>query len=257
MSKIFDALRKAEMSKGVPSLRGRGGKAPSLRTGTEPAQDNGFISGLDPQFRRALMNLRNSIDSEFKDRDSRVLMFTSAVKGEGKTLISSYLARILAMSGSDNILMIDCAINDPRLHECFGVENDVGIIDYLCGDAEIEGIIKKTNGETLDIIPSGSRRVTDITPTLFNSQRMRDLIIDVSNRYDYVLIDSSAILEAPETPIIGSSVNGIALVVQAGQTRREVVKRAITMVEKLEGRFLGSILNRKKFYIPEFIYRRV
>ena len=257
MSKIFDALRKAEMRKGAPELKIKKDKISARSSGAGSRPQDAFISGIDKQFRRALMNLRNSIDSEFKDRDSRVIMFTSAVKGEGKTLISSYLARILSISGSEDILMIDCAVNEPRLHELFGVENDKGIIDYLCGDVEIEEIIKNTNGGALDLIPTGPLRLSEITPTLFKSQRMRDLIIEASNRYDYVLIDTSAILEAPETPVIGSCANGIALVVRAGQTKREVVKRAIMMVEKLEGRFLGSILNRKKFYIPEFIYRRV
>ncbi|MBN2185764.1 MAG: CpsD/CapB family tyrosine-protein kinase [Candidatus Krumholzibacteriota bacterium] len=257
MSKIFDALRKAEMRKGAQQSNTRKDTMPARPAVKGSRRQDAFISEIDKDFRRALMNLRNAIDSEFKDRDSRVIMFTSAVKGEGKTLISSYLARILAMSGSDDILMIDCAVNEPRLHKLFGVENDKGIIDYLFGDAEIEDIIKNADGGLLDIIPAGSLRLPDITPTLFKSQRMRDLITDTGSRYDYVLIDTSAILESPETPVIGSCANGIALVVEAGQTKREVVKRAILMVEKLEGRFLGSILNRKKFYIPEFIYRRV
>jgi len=241
------------MKKGAPALKGKKVNKPVRRS----KSDDPFFAGIDEEFRRALMNLRNSIDSEFKDRDSRVIMFTSAVKGEGKTLISSYLARVLALSESDKILLIDCAITDPRIHQLFGVENDMGIIDYLATNVEIDDIIKPVDEGVLDIITTGSTRMPDVTQPLFKSDRMGDLIAEVGNRYDYVIIDSSAILEAPETPIIGSRANGIALVIQAGQTKREVVKRAITMVEKLDGRFLGSILNRKRYYIPEFIYRRV
>ena len=47
------------------------------------------------------------------------------------------------------------------------------------------------------------------------------------------------------------------MIIHVGKTRREVIKRAMLMIEKLEGRFIGTILNRKKYYIPEFIYRRV
>ncbi len=242
------------MKKGAPRIKNQRPVRP-----VKPASggDDLFIPGVDDEFRRSLMNLRNSIDSEFKERDSRVVMFTSAVKGEGKTLIASYLARVLAQSEADRVLIIDCAINDPKIHELFGIENEKGIIDYLSGDVTLEEIIRPVDDGVLDIITSGSVRMPDVTQPLFKSALMDELIAETGARYDYVIIDTSAVLEAPETPVIGSRANGIALVIQAGHTKREVVQRAIMMVRKLDGHFLGSILNRKKYYIPEFIYRRV
>ncbi|MCK4538578.1 MAG: CpsD/CapB family tyrosine-protein kinase [Candidatus Krumholzibacteria bacterium] len=254
MSKIFDALRKAETAKKTGSgkvLRPKPAKRVSSRGETS------FMKGLDKDFRRSLLNLRNAIDSEIKNRDSRVVMFTSAVGGEGKTMISAYLARVLALGEVDRVLIIDCAVNNPQLHDLFGVSNEKGILDLLSGEAELSEVITVLDEGVMDIITIGTTRSADITQPLFNSERMKSFINAVAEHYDYVLIDTSAILEAPETPIIGALSTGIVIVVEAGRTKREVIKRAMTMIEKLDGEFIGSVLNKKKYYIPEFIYRRV
>jgi protein-tyrosine kinase len=109
----------------------------------------------------------------------------------------------------------------------------------------------------LDLVAVGVSDGVDINQPLFNSERLEIFIKEVAAAYDYVLIDSSAILEAPETPIICSHVGGVVMVIFTGKTKREVIKRAMVMVEKLDGTFVGTVLNRKRYYIPEFIYRRV
>ncbi|MCK4349429.1 MAG: hypothetical protein KAX13_01150, partial [Candidatus Krumholzibacteria bacterium] len=109
----------------------------------------------------------------------------------------------------------------------------------------------------IDFIKAGVTANIDISMPLFNSERMAQLMRQLSDTYDYVLIDTAAIMEAPETSNITSYSDGVILVIHTGNTRREVIKRAMLMVEKLDGRFIGTILNRKKYHIPEFIYRRV
>ena len=254
MSKIFDALRKAEMNKsGSPR------KKKLVRVQRNPGgnTESTFLRGVDKNFKRGLMTLRNSIDSELKNNDFRVIMFTSAIAGEGKTTIVTFLARMLAMGETDRVLLVDCAVANPEIHTLFGLKNDKGILDYLSGSVPLEEVIRSTSEGFLDIVMIGPRRGGDITQPLFNSEKMSTFIHTTREMYDYVLIDTSAIMEAAETPIIGSYATGTVIVVQSGKTKREVIKRAMMMIEKLDGRFLGTVLNRKKYYIPEFIYRRV
>jgi Mrp family chromosome partitioning ATPase len=253
LSKIFDALRKAEQDRsGLP--RKRGGTPRRIHTGDETER---FLTGIDAAFKHSLLNLRNSIDSEMRAKDSRVVMFTSALPGEGKTTIVSFLARLLAAAESDRILLVDCAVANPELHELFGLSIEKGILDHLSGEATLEAVTRTVDAGFLDVITSGLRREADITQPLFNSERMSSFTRTVAERYDYVLIDTSAVLEAPETPIIGSYANGAVMVIRAGKTKREVIRRDMMTVEKLDGRFIGTVLNRKKYYIPEFIYRRI
>ncbi len=254
MSKIFDALRKAEREKG--GQRKESGRR--KKAGTHTAyREEVILRGVDENFRRSLLNLRNSIDSEMKEKNSRIIMFTSAVKGEGKTTIVAHLARLLTLSGMEKILLVDCSILRPRLHELFNQTNDAGVVEYLEGVVDFPAVVKSIEPGVFDLVTVGAPKREDITQPLFNSERMDHFFKQAAEKYDYVLVDTSAILEAPETSIIGSLMDGVVLVIHSGKTRREVVKRAMTMVEKLDGRFIGSVLNRKKYYIPEFIYRRV
>ena len=165
LSKIFDALRKAETAKTSGS-----GKVSVPRTAKRVSRgETSFMKGLDKDFRRSLLNLRNAIDSEIKSLDSRVVMFTSAVGGEGKTMISAYLARVLALGEANKILIIDCAVNNPQLHDLFGVSNERGVIDLLSGEAELTEVITELDEGVLDIITIGNIRNADITQPLFNS----------------------------------------------------------------------------------------
>jgi len=254
VSKIYDALRKAEKDRGRPrAATPRGGQRPV----TQFKDDSLILAGMDERFRRSLLNLKNSIDSEMKEKESRVILFTSAVAGEGKTTVVASLARVLAAGESQKILLVDCSMRDPELHRLFGASREKGIVDYLAGRAKLKDVIQSVDAGVLDLVASGSVEGVDITQPLFDSERLQMFIKEVAAAYDYVLVDSAAILEAPETSIIGSRVDGIVLVIFAGRTKREVIKRSIVMVQKLDGTFIGTVLNRKRYFIPEFIYRRV
>jgi capsular exopolysaccharide synthesis family protein len=254
LSKIYDALRKAERDRGRP--RGKpevAAETPAPRLRHESI----LLAGMDEGFHRSLLNLKNAIDSGMKEKESRVILFTSAIKGEGKTTIVASLARVLASGESQKILLVDCAVRNPELHRLFGLKNEKGLVDYLAGRAKIKDVIQSVDQGVLDLVATGAMEGVEGTQMLFGSERFAIFVKEAAAAYEYVLIDSSAILEAPETPILGSRADGIVMVVFASKTRREVIKRAMLMIEKLDGSFIGTVLNRKQYYIPEFIYRRV
>jgi Mrp family chromosome partitioning ATPase len=75
--------------------------------------------------------------------------------------------------------------------------------------------------------------------------------------HDTVIVDAPPIVLSPETPNITRHADGVVLVVLSGRTKREVVQRSINLVRQFEGRVLGVALNRKRYFIPEFLYRRL
>jgi Mrp family chromosome partitioning ATPase len=239
LSKIYDALRKAERDRGRP--RGKpevAAETPAPRLRHESI----LLAGMDEGFHRSLLNLKNAIDSGMKEKESRVILFTSAIKGEGKTTIVASLARVLASGESQKILLVDCAVRNPELHRLFGLKNEKGLVDYLAGRAKIKDVIQSVDQGVLDLVATGAMEGVEGTQMLFGSERFAIFVKEAAAAYEYVLIDSSAIL---------------VMVVFASKTRREVIKRAMLMIEKLDGSFIGTVLNRKQYYIPEFIYRRV
>jgi capsular exopolysaccharide synthesis family protein len=254
VSKIYDALRKAERDRGRSRVAAdRADEAPPSRLRGESV----LRAGMDERYHRSLLNLKNAIDSGMKGRESRVILFTSAIGGEGKTSIVSSLARVIALGESSRVLLVDCSARDPQLHRLFGLKNERGLVDFLAGNAKLKDVMQTIDQGALDIVTAGAIGDIEAPQTLFGSERFALFIKEAAAAYEYVLIDSSAILESPETPIIGSRADGIVMVVHAGKTRREVIKRAMLMIEKLDGAFIGTVLNRKRYYIPEFIYRRV
>ena len=252
MSKIYDALRKAELGKG--KFKGKKLRKKPLSGGPRAKL---LFSGVDDELRRAMLHLKNSIDSTIKEKASKVVMFTSSSQGEGKTTITASIARVIALGETDRVLLVDCAVQRPQLHNLFGIENEKGILEFLSEGLKLEEVVRSVDAGVLDIIPTGRVRDTEIMQPLFASDRMEAFVKEASENYDYVFIDTSSAISAPETPIIGSFVDGIILVIHSGKTKREVIKRAIMLLEKLGGKVIGTVLNRKKYYIPEFIYKRV
>jgi len=251
MSKIYDALKKAERGGG----RFRRKRTAAKRSGSSRAKL--LFHNIDEDLRRSMLHLKNSIDSALKSKESRVVMFTSASQGEGKTTIAASLSRIIALGETDKVLLVDCSVQNPNLHRLFGVENDRGILDLLADGLKLADVVKPVDEGILDVITTGQARDTEVMQPMFASDRMEAFIKESREIYDYVFIDTSAVIDAPETPIIGSFVDGIILVIFTGKTKREVIKRAIMMLEKLDGQVIGTVLNRKKYYIPDFLYKRV
>jgi capsular exopolysaccharide synthesis family protein len=255
VSKIYDALRKAERERGKPLERSAAAARPGPSVHIE--DDALILAGMNENFRRSLLNLKSAIDSEMKERNSRVILFTSAVQGEGKTTVVASLARVLSLGESRKILLVDCSVRNPALGRLFGVKGEKGIADFLEGRAKLDEIIQPITEGVLDIVTAGASQSLDMAQPLFDSERYDFFISEVSKVYHYVLIDSSAVLEAPETPLLGARSDGIVMVVYAGKTKREVIRRAMVMIQKLDGKFIGTVLNRKQYHIPEFLYRRV
>lgn len=145
--------------------------------------------------------------------------------------------------------MVDADLRRPALHKIFKLTNKVGLSDFLSGtekELKIETVIKPN----LIIISSGSK---PLNPSkLVNSDRMRHfiklLLERASNLYDFVLIDSSPVLAVADTALLASLVEGVVLVVNAGQVTKNEAKRTKDVLEKAGARILGTVLNNFNEY---------
>jgi Mrp family chromosome partitioning ATPase len=77
------------------------------------------------------------------------------------------------------------------------------------------------------------------------------------DKFDYVILDAPPVPAFPECLVLCAKVDGVVLVVESGKTRRQVALRARKQVEEVGGKVLGVVLNKRKYYIPEWIYRRL
>ena len=100
--------------------------------------------------------------------------------------------------------------------------------------------------------------VADATQIQIHLEReFPHLMQEALKSYDTVIIDAPPIVLSPETPPLAPFVDGVVLVVHSGRTKRETIDRSIKQIRQFQGRVLGVVLNRKRYYIPRFIYRRL
>lgn len=184
---------------------------------------------------------------------SRVLLLSSAMAGEGTTEVVVGLGLTLAAALGRKTAVIDCNTRNPEIHRRFGV-HDVGLDEHLKGTLPLEQALLNTTVPNLYVMPLGAG-LTSLAR--IDRDDFQGMVARLREKFEYVLIDSAAVGVNPETSTLCDMVDAVVLVVRHGGTRREVVRRAKDMVERAGGKILGVVLNKRKFPIPEFLYRRL
>jgi protein-tyrosine kinase len=242
MGVMFDALKKVERGE-KPELINDSRKV-------EPANivlDSKLVSYYEPssmtaeQFRR----LRAWIIKPGRDESIKTILVTSAMKGEGKSLIAINLAITVAVELHSNALLVDCDLRNPSLSRWFGFQEQKGLSNYLMGEAELPDLLVKTAINKLSILPGGSIQENPVE--LITSNKMKSLVQDLRARYDdrYIIIDSSPLLATTEPSVLNNMVDGIIFVIRAGVTPRESVQQALKVLDKQK--ILGVVLNSQEF----------
>ncbi|HDR7448538.1 MULTISPECIES: CpsD/CapB family tyrosine-protein kinase [Bacillus] len=195
-------------------------------------------SKISEQYR----SLRTNLQLSSSINKSRTIVITSPRYGEGKSTITVNLAVSIAQKG-EKVLIVDANLRKPTIQEMFGVENTVGLTDILNGKTNLEGAVKKTEMERLDILTSGP---VPFNPSeVLGSGEMDMLIQKAMERYDIILFDSSPVLEVTDTSVLVDKCEGVLLVIRYNRTVSEdalETKRALSFTKS---RILGAILNGK------------
>ena len=190
----------------------------------------------------AFRTLRTNIQYTNIDKNVKIITITSPSQREGKSTVSSNLAFSLAESGKKT-LIIDCDMRKPRLHKMFGVSNLDGLTRYLMGELqENEGFKKVRGAENLDLLTSGP--VPPNPAELLGSNRMKEFLGELEDRYDYIILDSPPIGLVTDSAIISTISDGTILVLEVGQTQTDIAVHATELLKKVNAKILGVILNK-------------
>lgn len=202
---------------------------------------------------RYYRGLIGQIEISLPQQATRVLLFTSSVEREGTTEVVMGLGLTLAGAMDRSTAIIDCNMRNPDIHKRFGVA-DVGLDEYLRGKLGLEQALLNTLVPNLYVMPLGAGFTSFAAIRKDEFAGLFDLL---RGRFEYVLLDSAAVGLNPETTTLCDKVDAVVMVVKHGGTRREVVRRSKDMIERAGGKLLGVVLNKRKFPIPEFLYRRL
>jgi capsular exopolysaccharide synthesis family protein len=174
-------------------------------------------------------------------RELKVVAVTSAMAGEGKTATASNLAVVLSQLGRP-VLIMDCDLRKPRLHQVFHVSNRVGLVNQLTGTADLDTVILPTEVPNLWVLPAGP--MPPNPSELLASERLRDLLRTLRGRFEYVIIDTPPALAVTDSTLVGVLADGVVLTLRSNKVTREEARLVRDRLRQADIKILGAVLNR-------------
>jgi capsular exopolysaccharide synthesis family protein len=211
----------------VPSWKNRG--EPQVISITEPTSPAA----------EAYRTLRTSINFVALDRKLSLVQITSPSSAEGKTTTLANLALAMSKAGQ-TVIAFDCDLRKPRLHQFFGLPNEVGFTSVLVGNAPLATALQVVNPR-LRVLTTGPRPTNP--SELLLSNRAAELLNAVRNKADIVLIDCPPILPVTDAAALSSKVDGTVLVANAGSTSTKELAQALELLRRVEAPVIGAVLN--------------
>ncbi|MGQ9609299.1 MAG: GumC family protein [bacterium] len=232
-----------------------------LITNSDPTQKkDAWIKKLYKESYRMLqlelesaIKLRNVTKEVTDNQGGKILMVTSPIPDENKSLIVSNLAISIAQTGKRVLVVnIDFSnrLNYP-ISEFAEASLSKGFVNYVMGDLKIDDIVIDTNLDNLYLISAGENSQADLTPFFFSS-KADDVLKSFKEKFDFVIFDTPPVTLASESIAIGSKVDYTIIVVKANTTDRDSIIQSKQIIENSGGKIIGAVLNScsldKKYY---------
>jgi succinoglycan biosynthesis transport protein ExoP len=189
----------------------------------------------------AYRSIRTSILLSFSEKPPKKIAITSPNPAEGKTTTVINTAIALSQTGA-RVLVIDADLRKPRLHKIFNHENGMGLSNFLSGHGTLESVVKKSEVPNLFYIPSGP--IPPNPSELLGSKLFKKMVESLEARFDHILLDSPPVLGFADSIILSTSVDGVILTVLGGKTPRETLQRAKEVLQQVNTKIIGVVINR-------------
>ena len=201
---------------------------------------------------KAFKNLRSNIQFiTVNDVEKKIILVTSPSKSEGKSYISANVATSFAEAGK-KVILIDADMATGRQSEIFNIPNNLGLSNYL-SNLDSNGIeikklannfINETAIKNLNLITAGT--IPPNTTELLSSQRLSELIKDLSIFYDIVIIDGTPVITSMDSLILTRLASSTILVSDYKKTKKEDILKAKRDIQNVGGKLIGIVVNRAK-----------
>jgi polysaccharide biosynthesis transport protein len=193
------------------------------------------LSRLSEGFR----SLRSAIQMSDVDHPPKVLQLTSTLPSEGKTTIALSIAASATQSGL-RTLIIDADLRHPSASRYFKAEKNIGLVEYLVGEAELQKIMLVDEKLGIWLLPAGGK--TQNPMDLLGSERFKALILALREKFDLVVIDTPPMGPVTDPIIVSSIADKVVFVVRWASTAREMVSHS---VQRLSGhkKVAGVVFN--------------
>ena len=252
MGKTHEALLRAEKEyKEYHESLLRASFAPKRVKGNKhPRQVSNHV-GMEPY-----EDLKTNLLSRYPDRSIKTILFNGTMHGGGCSTTAVNFATALAKDNKLKVLLAEVNLRTPSLHKVFGADDDPGLSEIIAKGSHWESQIRKVGPGSLYVITCGGGSL--IGPLgLFESGEFDEFLKRMRESFDYIILDAPPVPVFSEFRVLCTKVDGVVLVLDSEKTRRHVAIRAKKALEEAGGKVLGVVLNRRRYYIPGWVYRRL
>jgi len=206
--------------------------------------DIGLLSFKDPKsaLAEAYRTVRTTLFFSTSEGAPKILHFTSSSPGEGKTTSAISMAVTFSHAKS-KVLLIDCDLRNPSLHQVFGLANTNGLTNYLAGKAKPIEIAQPTCVPDLFVVTSGPLPPNPVE--LLSTAKMIDFVNLGKERFDYVIIDGPPVIGLADTVVLSSLATATVFIVEAGGTRIGALEGSLKRLRSNNAKLIGCILTKQ------------
>jgi Mrp family chromosome partitioning ATPase len=244
MSKILDAMQDGFYDRMGPTGR------PSQSDYQLGTMDMATLFPPPPEsLLLELDNITGALISRRRSDEGMAIVFTSATSGEGVSFVSYCVARHLAYLLSGHIAWVD--VNHRAPHP--KIRHQQPSYRSLLLDPSHAGEVPSGGG--LTVVGHGTEEIKHTE--LITCGNFEEILGDFRKRFYFTIFDGPAILDAMETAHMARYCDGAVLVVETRKLKYEVIRHGLEQLRSQGGSIFGSVLNKRTFQIPNFLYRKL
>ncbi len=255
MTKLFDQLEKADRERGLLQ------KQTSRYHVRLKKQLQSFLPKDDAlrspslEIEEEMISLyRNILALSPNETQSKVVQFVSAYHNEGASVLIRELAKVAAVKLNQLVLLLDM---DPaaRQFNYFNIIPEKGWKEAILEDKPFNEVHYQVGDSNLYLGQIAMSR--DFITQIVHSSWIDTFLSQLRQEFDLILMDSPPITESSDSLTITEKVDGVVLVVESEKTRWQILQEIKNNIELRNGHVLGVVLNKKRNYIPRFLYHRI
>lgn len=183
------------------------------------------------------------------------LLVASSVPGEGASTVARNVAMTLSRNHRGRVVLVDANLRAPNQHEVFQTGTTDGLVNVLSGDVALAAAVREVPEYGLAVLPSG--RLSDNSSHLVTVSALRGVVTALQSQFDWVILDGPPVTTYADASSLAAVADGAILVLRAERTRGAVAEHAMKVLNEAGVEVLGGVLNRRRYHIPRFIYKRM
>lgn len=194
-------------------------------------------------------SVRNKLLAMNPDGAARILVVTSAIKGEGKTITSINLAMSFAEMERTPVLLVDADLRAPSIERYLNLNPQPGLADLLLGRVGFEQAVRDSGFRNLQLLGAGTRLAGP--SELLTGARIEELFSRLKESYQYVIVDTPPTLPVTDASVLAARADGTLLVVRLEHSPKGLTKDALRQLQDLGGNVLGTFVTEVRGADPD------